>query len=191
MSLIVVRHGQTAANRSGLLLGRADPPLTEFGQRQAESVAAVVTGAIRVVSSPLLRARQTAETFGLPVTIDDRWTEIDYGELDESPLTEIPSELWSRWRKESGFSPPGGESLDAVLDRVRAACADLVEEALVNDIVVVSHVSPIKASVAWALDVGIGIAWRMYLEVASITRIGITDRGPSLTAFNERAHLPR
>ena len=56
-------------------------------------------------------------------------------------------------------------------------------------LLVVSHVSPIKAAVAWALDVGDGVAWRMFVAVASITRIAVTDRGPILRSFNEVAHL--
>ena len=58
-----------------------------------------------------------------------------------------------------------------------------------DDVVVVSHVSPIKAGVAWALGVGDGVAWRMFVDVASLTRIAITDRGPVLRSFNEVHHL--
>ena len=49
--------------------------------------------------------------------------------------------------------------------------------------------SPIKAAVAWALGVSDDISWRMHLNVAAITRIAIGPRGPSLTTFNETAHL--
>ena len=49
-------------------------------------------------------------------------------------------------------------------------------------VIAVSHVSPIKAAVAWALGVGPEIAWRLRLDLASVTRI---DRGPSVVSFNE------
>jgi broad specificity phosphatase PhoE len=55
--------------------------------------------------------------------------------------------------------------------------------------VVVTHVSPIKAAVAWALDVGDEIAWRTWVAPASITRIGVTAGRPLLRSFNELAHL--
>jgi broad specificity phosphatase PhoE len=58
-----------------------------------------------------------------------------------------------------------------------------------EDVVVVSHVSPIKAAVAWALETDDLIAWRTFVGLASITRIGITERGPLLRTFNEMAHL--
>jgi broad specificity phosphatase PhoE len=54
---------------------------------------------------------------------------------------------------------------------------------------VVSHVSPIKAAVAWALGVGDEASWRIWVGPASITRIGFAGRTPSLRAFNELAHL--
>jgi len=57
------------------------------------------------------------------------------------------------------------------------------------DVVVVTHVSPIKAAVAWVLDVGDAVTWRMFVTLASITRIAVTERGPVLRSFNEVAHL--
>jgi broad specificity phosphatase PhoE len=187
--LFVVRHGQTAANAAGQLLGRADVPLTETGQQQAKALATALGPVDRVVSSPLQRARDTAAAFGLPVEIDERWTELDYGVYDELPLADVPPEMWQTWRGDAEFAPPEGESLASVGRRVRVACDDLAPTAVDADVVVVSHVSPIKAAVAWALDVSDGVSWRMFVAVASITRVGITDRGPVLRSFNEVAHL--
>jgi broad specificity phosphatase PhoE len=187
--LIVCRHGRTAANASGLLLGRADPPLDEVGRTQARALAAVVAGATRVVSSPLRRAVETAHAFGLPLTVDERWIELDYGGLDERPVTDVPADLWQRWRAEPGFVPAEGESLVALGGRVRDACDELAEEARTADVAVVSHVSPIKAAVAWALGVGDEVAWRLWVAPASVARIGVGDHGPSLRGFNDVGHL--
>ena len=55
--------------------------------------------------------------------------------------------------------------------------------------VVVTHVSPIKAAVAWAMGVGDEVSWRMFVAPASVTRIAVGDRGPSLHGFNDVAHL--
>jgi broad specificity phosphatase PhoE len=189
--LVLVRHGQTQVNAEGRLQGRLDAPLSELGRRQAASLAATVPRVARVVSSPLLRARETAEVFGLPVEVDERWVEMDYGEYDGQLLAEVPVELWERWRRDVGHCPPGGESLAAVGERVRGACTELLAEAAERDVVVVSHVSPIKAAVAWALGVGDEAVWRMFLEVASVCRVGVGPHGPMLRSFNECAHLPR
>ena len=187
--LIVVRHGQTATNAAGRLLGRADPPLTDVGVQQAAALAAAVGPVGRVVSSPLQRARQTASAFGAPVAVDERWTELDYGEYDDLAPGDLPAGTWDRWRTDPDYTPPGGESLADVGRRVRAACEDLTADAAGDVVVVVSHVSPIKAAVAWALDTGDEVAWRMFVGLASITRIAVGERGPMLRSFNEVAHL--
>jgi broad specificity phosphatase PhoE len=187
--LILVRHGRTTLNALGLLQGHLDEELDEVGRAQAEAVAKVLGTPDRVISSPLVRARATAAALGLPVEVDERWIELDYGELDGLPLAELPASLWSAWRSDPGWVPPGGESLTALGARVRAGAEDLVADAADRDVVVVSHVSPIKAAVAWALGVGDEVAWRMWVGPASITRIGCAGPLPSLRSFNETAHL--
>ena len=188
--LILVRHGETEANAGRLLVGRADPPLTERGREQARALAPVVAGAGLVKVSPLRRARETAAAFGLPVEVDERWIEVDYGELDGRPVTEAWVPLWERWRGDPEWVPAGGESLAAVGRRVREACEELREIAADTDVVVVTHVSPIKATVTWALQVGEEVAWRMFLDVASVTRVGMGERGPVLRSFNELHYAP-
>jgi broad specificity phosphatase PhoE len=187
--LIVLRHGRTEANATGVLLGRLDPGLDELGRRQAAALRSQVAGATRVVCSPLLRTRETADALGLPITIDERWIEVDYGVLDGTPLRDIPPAMWASWTSDPHFVPEGGESMAALGVRVREACDDLVEEAAERDIVVVSHVSPVKAAVAWALGVGDDITWRLYVAPASVTRIAVAPPRRSLHLFNSQAHL--
>lgn len=194
-SLLWVRHGRTTANAAGLLLGRADPPLDELGRAQAAAVAAAIGSGrfgpvLAVVSSPLRRARSTAEAIGVPVQVDERLIELDYGELDGTPLTEVPAELWAEWRSDNRFRPPGGESLEELGHRVHDACAAWSEQVdRAGVIVMVSHVSPIKAALAWALSVGDEVAWRSHLDPASISRILLRGGGRALGLFNETAHL--
>jgi alpha-ribazole phosphatase len=189
--LIVVRHGQTEANAAGHLLGRTDVALTELGRQQASRVATALQefDIARVVSSPLRRARETAQALGHPVVVDDRWIELDYGEFEGRPVSGVPAEDWARWRNDLEFAPPGGESLADLGRRVRAACDDLVPLAREENVVVVSHVSPVKAALAWALGVSDSVSWRSYVAVASIMRIGFGGSGPSLRSFNEVGHL--
>jgi len=188
--LIIVRHGRTPANAQGRLLGRDDPPLDDVGLTQAAKLGAALSPD-RVVSSPLRRARQTAECFGRPVEIDDRWIELDYGDLEGTPTADVPKETWAEWRADVCYRPEGGESLLDLSHRVAEACRDLAEDATKRDVVVLTHVSPVKATVSWALGVGCEVAWRTYVATASITRIAIGPYGPSLHSFNETAHLER
>jgi len=190
--LILLRHGQSTLNAAGCLAGRLDVPLTDVGREQAAAGARAVLALgrpVRVVSSPLIRARETAEALGLPVEVDERWIELDYGEFDGRPLGDVPADFWTALRADPTWRPAGGESLVDVGRRVRAACDELGPAAGEGDVVVVTHVSPLKAAVAWALGVGDEVSWRLYLATGSITRIALTGRGPSLHGFNDTGHL--
>jgi broad specificity phosphatase PhoE len=190
--LFLVRHGQTAENARGVFLGRQDPALSEIGQRQAAALADIVPRAARVISSPLRRARQTAEALGLPTVVDERWIELDYGTLDGRRPEELADDVWRRWRADDTFVPPGGgESLLVLGERVRSACEELSAEAANGDVVVVTHVSPIKAAIAWALGVGDEIAWRMFVLDGSMAKISIGGHGPVLLSFNEVPSMDR
>jgi broad specificity phosphatase PhoE len=194
--LILVRHGESTANAQGLLLGRTDAALTEKGRRQAASVRQLLSAPVSAVrTSPLGRARDTAALLdlGVPIEVDDRWLEVDYGEFECQPLRDIPAAIWQEWRRDPSFRPAGGESLAEVDTRIAAACTELfaVDGAGARgdqgDVVVVSHVTPIKAAVAWALGADAGLSWRLHLQTASVTRIGWGNGAPVLHSFNEVA----
>jgi broad specificity phosphatase PhoE len=191
-----VRHGQTASNRGGQLQGRFDAPLTPDGEAQAARVAKAIAQErpVRVLTSPLARARSTADAIGtlvgVEVEVDERLVELDYGEWDQRLVTDVPAAAWREWRDTPSYTPPGGESLEAVTARVVDFCVSRIDEWRDELVVAVSHVSPIKAAVCWALAIDERASFRMQLGLASITRIGYT-RGdtPHLLSFNETSHL--
>jgi broad specificity phosphatase PhoE len=191
--IVFARHGQTAPNRDGLVLGRTDPELTEEGHRQAARLATALAGepVTAIVTSPLLRARQTAEAVavvcgGGPVIVDQRLVEIDWGTWEGRPAGSLAVADVDRWRSDDGTAPEG-ESLDSLSRRVESFCVETLEED--GLVVAVSHVSPIKAAAAWALGVEGTVAWRMFLGLASITRVGRGRTSPVLLSFNETGHL--
>jgi broad specificity phosphatase PhoE len=191
--IVFARHGQTAPNRDGLVLGRADPELTEEGHRQAERLATALAGepVTAIVTSPLLRARQTAEAVaaacgGGPAVVDQRLVEIDWGTWEGRPAGSLAVADVDRWRADDGTAPEG-ESLDSLSRRVESFCVEMLEED--GLVVAVSHVSPIKAAAAWAMGVEGTVAWRMFLGLASITRVGRGRTSPVLLSFNETGHL--
>ena len=191
--ILLIRHGQTAANRDALLVGRIDPPLTELGEAQAQRLGARLQGSnpSSILSSPLSRARQTAEAIaastGLTVKTEDRLIEMNYGEWDGMPIADVPIDVWRQWRSDPDFKPPGGESLHDVSSRVGSLMGELL---LSDDLaIVVSHVSPIKAALTWALGAPDQMVWRMFIDVASISSIGMRQGAPCMLGFNETAHL--
>ena len=191
--LLLIRHGESTANAAGLLLGRSDVELTALGRAQAAALGSRLGVVDALVSSPLRRALDTAALLGCAVRadVDERWVEIDYGEYEGRPLGDVPVDVWRLWRSDPTYRPAGGESLAEVSVRVADACHELFavpgrgarnED---GDVVVVSHVSPIKAAVAWALHAEPDLAWRLQLGTGSLTRIGWGTTGPVLRGFNE------
>jgi broad specificity phosphatase PhoE len=198
-------------------VGRSDPPLTALGKRQAEaagrSLAAELrrdreTGAdpmtpVRLLSSPLRRAVDTAEIVGSrlasvcdveDVVVEHRLIELDYGDLDGVPLAEVPASEWDLWRHDADHKPPNGESLSELQARCVQIFEELLEDAVRRKgsgttVIAVSHVSPIKAAVAWVLGTGPEISWRLHLPVASLTRLRLGRSGPVLRSFGETGHL--
>ena len=191
--LVIVRHGRTAANASGLLQGHTDLPLDDVGRAQASAVGSYLSGLglldaeTRFVSSPLQRAVQTAGLVGgdgATIEVDERWIELDYGTLDARPISDVGAEVWDHWRSDLDFVPGGGESLRSLGVRVRDACSSLVDDARARTVVVTTHVSPLKAAVGWALGVDDAAVWRMFVAPGSVTRIAV-QHTPVLVSFNE------
>lgn len=202
--VVMLRHGRTEMNAQGRLSGHVDHAIDERGAAEAIAAAAAISrhdelstgGEVTVVSSPLQRCVQTAEYVteafagvDMPVHIDDRFVELNYGEWDGRPLGDVPLETWREWQTNPEFAPPGGETLGDVTLRVGEALADWAARTE-GPLIVVSHVSPIKAGVVWALGVGDDITWRMRLDNASITRLTVAGTRGTLLSFNETAHLP-
>jgi broad specificity phosphatase PhoE len=187
--LVLVRHGRTAANAARKLQGHLDLPLDDVGLAQVTEVAEWLGRPDRLISSPLVRARQTAEAFGMPYEVDERWIELDYGDLDGVPLDEVDAEVWAKWRVDTTYRVGGGESLEAMGKRAVEAAEELIEEARLRTIVVTTHVSPIKAVVSWALGVDLTVGWRCHLDQASVCRILSGPQGPVLFGFNETRRL--
>ncbi|MBU3704735.1 MAG: histidine phosphatase family protein [Ilumatobacteraceae bacterium] len=165
------------------------------GQGQAAMLGpalARVAAVDRIVASPLLRAQQTAAAIAGHVSVavetDRRWIELDYGDYDGQPMSSIPPEIWARWRSDPDFRPPRGETMAELETRVRGALIDLATNDTGMHVVVVSHVSPIKAAVAWALGVDIGVSWRTALDRASMSTIRLHDERPALVTFNVTVH---
>ena len=183
--LVLVRHGRTEANAARKLQGHLDLPLDDVGMAQVADVASWLDKPDRVISSPLVRARQTAEAFGMPYEVDDRWIELDYGSLDGVPVADVDGEVWERWRVDRTYQAGGGESFDAMEKRVLPAAEELLAESMEQTIVVTTHVTPIKAAVAWALGVDVTVGWRCHLDQASVCRIVAGPAGPVLFGFNE------
>jgi alpha-ribazole phosphatase len=190
--IILIRHGQTTTNADGLLVGRSDPHLTTLGEQQARALVPYLKGVEEAWTSPLARARETA-ALALPElesAVVESFIEVDYGELDGQPVSAISPEEWHGFEHGHDLVFGGGESLASVDTRVHGQLELLLgdPESLLHSsrrhLAIVSHVSPIKSAVVWALGAPPSTAWRTRLENGSITTIGTRGATPQLVRFN-------
>jgi broad specificity phosphatase PhoE/ribonuclease HI len=199
---VLARHGATALSLEKRFSGRdgLDPALAPIGLRQAEALAEEIQrrdAVTRIVSSPLLRTRETAgivaDRLGLPVEIDDGFAECAFGEWDGRTFLEVkeqwPTEL-EEWLASTDVAPPGGESFAACRDRVEAARRRIVESYPGERVLIVAHVTPIKILVSTAVDAPLTSLYRMELPPCSLSTLAwFPDGNASMFSFAEAAHL--
>ena len=199
-TLVLLRHGRSTANGAGVLAGRTEGvDLDEAGAEQARGLVERLSGVrvARLVSSPLLRCRRTidplAETLGLPVELDDRITEVDYGVMDgpgvagpgrrtaladrAGPSRRRPSSPtgrgWrryrcGRWRRSGSMPQPASD------DGVAVLC---------------SHGDVIKAILADALGMHLDGFQRIVVAPASISVVRYTTLRPFVERINDTGTL--
>jgi probable phosphomutase (TIGR03848 family) len=202
-TLILVRHGRTTANASGLLAGRADGiGLDQLGFDQAaltgDRLAAVPV--VGVVSSPLERCRQTARLIidrqaGSPDTVvDPDLTECDYGQWQGRKLGDLATEdLWPMVQSQpSAVVFPGGESMAAMQARSVAAIRrhDAAFEARNGPgavWVAVSHGDVIKSILADALGMHLDLFQRINVSPGSVSIVHYSASRPGVYATNTEA----
>jgi len=195
----LLRHGQTPMSVQKRYAGRSDVPLTDLGVQQAAAAAKRLAsaGLDVIVTSPLLRAVQTAEEVaaatGATVVTDDGFREADFGAWEGLTFAEVqerwPAEM-AAWLADPEVAPPGGESLAGVNERVTAALRRVLAARERQTVLVVSHVTPIKTLVAAALLAPPAALYRMHLDVAALSRIDWYADGPAvLRSFNDTGHL--
>jgi broad specificity phosphatase PhoE len=190
--IYLIRHGQTESNAQQLLVGRRDVLLTELGERQAAALAPLMSDVVQAWVSPLARARATASLALGHLVAQPRpsFIEVDYGHLEGRSLRDISNDEWRTLSAEHDKPFGGGESLAAVDRRVHRELDQLLGDrsSLIHDpnrhLGIVSHVSPIKSALAWALGVDGSLAWRTRVDNGSLTVIGARHGAPLLVRFN-------
>jgi ribonuclease H / adenosylcobalamin/alpha-ribazole phosphatase len=197
--ILLLRHGQTEMSVQRRYAGRTDVPLNDTGLAQAAAAAKRLAdaGLDAIVSSPLLRARQTAGEVAalcrLPVQVDEGFRETDFGDWEGLTFAEVrdrwPDEL-TRWLADPMATPPGAESLADGTTRARAALDRVLAAHPGRRVLVVSHVGPVKWLVCDVLGAPPSSVFRMHLDTAALCAIDWFRDGPALLrSYNDTAHL--
>ena len=199
--LVVVRHGVTEWNREGRFQGHLDPPLSDIGRREADLVAERIASdellrPDRVVSSSLARATETAAAIGrasgVAVEPDDRLMEIGQGEWEGRTHAELEvtdARRYRAWRDAAGIrQPPGGESIESAMARVRAVLDEIARSGA-GTVCLVSHGGTMRVMVRVLFDLADDRSWALDVDNASIGAATLIDGRWRLDRWNDTRHL--
>ncbi len=197
--VLLVRHGSTVHSHEGRFSGRNDLPLDSHGRGQARMLARHVAGlapVAAVISSPLRRARETAqaiaEQIGAEIEIHDDLVEAEFGEWEGLTISETHlkwAEQLAAWLVSATAAPPSGESFVDVEVRSRRAIAEIVGAHRHQRVAVVSHVTPIKTLLRIALGAPQETMFRFHLDTASLSVVDYYDDGTtSVRTINNSEH---
>ncbi|WP_328740139.1 bifunctional RNase H/acid phosphatase [Streptomyces erythrochromogenes] len=202
-TFVLLRHGETALTPQKRFSGSggSDPELSPAGRRQAAAVAEALAarGTVQtVISSPLLRCRETAravaDRLGLDVTVEQGLREVDFGAWEGLTFAEVqerfPDDLQA-WLDSPKAAPTGGgESFAAATRRISATRDRLLAAHAGRTVLLVTHVTPVKILVRLALGAPPESLFRMELSAASLSAVAYyADGNASVRLLNDTAHL--
>jgi probable phosphoglycerate mutase len=181
----LVRHAETEWSRSGRHTGRTDVPLTDAGRERARELGARLRDRSfsLVLTSPLARARDTADLAGLGARsqVREDLLEWDYGEYEGITTREIRETRpeWYLWTD----GVPGGETAE----EVGARCDRIVEEILGvdGDVAIFAHGHVLRALGARWVEEPVAFGGRLYLTTGSLSTLGFEREVRVIRLWNE------
>ena len=198
-SLLLLRHGQIDANRKRIWHGSTDSALTWRGRRQAQKTARYIAESYddlaAIYTSPLNRCRETAKAVAQRLQIEttavDDLQEYAIGEWEGLAFAALAQEhdFYDRSRSDIDFTPPGGESLKTVSDRVVAALKNIhAEHESEQKVLVVGHGVALAVALGTILS-GDPRSWVDYpVANCSLTEL-VLSPAPYVNFFNSTQHL--
>lgn len=195
MTVLLVRHAQSAGNARGVFTGGMDVPLTDLGRRQAALLADRLAAQpiVAVYASGLQRARETArptaERFGLEVTVVEALREAGLGEAEGRTAAEVDARWGMGFGARWADRIPGAEPGTDVRQRVAVGLDELLERHRAEVALCVSHAGTISHALQHLLGLSLEHGVRMPVRHAALNVIEWSERGPVLTALNDDCHL--
>ncbi len=193
--IIFLRHGQAKNNTERILAGRTEGvPLTDTGIKQSEYTAELLEhmNISTIYSSPIQRAKHTAEIVGkhnsLDVTTDDRLIELDMGKFTGMPYDEIFNSHGNVFMKfyngDLEIAHNGVETFSDVKKRILGIVDYIIEKHLDENVLLVTHMDPIKAMLSTVIDLSPTNLYELILPNASLAIFREKDRKFSLSGLN-------
>ncbi|MBI5697832.1 MAG: histidine phosphatase family protein [Thaumarchaeota archaeon] len=193
--IIFLRHGQAQNNTSRVLAGRASGvPLTEKGINQANDIGKFLKSfdISHIYASPIERAHKTAEIvgehIGLPTTVDERLYELEMGKFSGMAYDDLFAKHGNVFLKFYQGDPTIEENVVEIFDQVKKRVLDIVDhvrkEHTVKNVLLVTHMDPIKAMISNVLNLNARSLFELIIANASLTVIRDEQSKFSLTAIN-------
>ena len=193
--IIFLRHGQAKNNTERVLAGRTEGvPLTDTGIKQTEHTAQLLEqmNISAIYSSPIQRAKHTAEIVGehnsLDVIIDDRLIELDMGKFTGMPYDEIFNSHGNVFMKfyngELEIAHNGVETFVEVKKRVLGIVDHVIEKHPDENVVLVTHMDPIKAMLSTVIDLSPTNLFELIIANASLNIFREKERKFSISGLN-------
>ena len=193
--LVLLRHGETEWSRSGRHTGRTDIPLTARGEELARHAGDLVTGYDfrLVLSSPLQRARRTAELAGLHAQVDPLLVEWDYGGYEGRTTKDIRAELGYNWSAFThgvirGDTP--GETVEEVAARASRVLTRVLPAMAEGDVALIAHGHYLRILTAVFLRLAPRFGGAITLDAGSVSVLGFSREQPAILAWNHGPQLP-
>jgi len=168
----VLRHGDTPL--TGRFCGSSDPDLTEAGWAALARRAEGETWD-RVIASPLRRCAKFAESLNLPLTIDVRFRELDFGDWEGKSTEEVwnadQSALTAFWEDPTANPAPGGESWALLCARASEAFEEVARAARDERILLLTHAGVMRSLLVTQLGLPFSAAWKVTLPTASMLKM--------------------
>ncbi len=179
----LIRHGEPVGGSR--YRGQIDDPLSDKGWRQMREAVADHCPWQSIVSSPLSRcadfATEVAERHQLPLSFDERFMEIGFGDWEGQTRAQIsaqdPHALQQFYSDPIQFRPPGAETLHDFQTRVVSAWDELVANSLGQHCLLVAHAGAIRMIILHLLAMPLERMFRLYVRNAGISRIRIDGEG--------------
>jgi broad specificity phosphatase PhoE len=190
--LVLVRHGETAWSKSGQHTGVTDLPLLPEGEEKAREAAALLSGwtFARVLTSPLRRARHTAELMGLTdAEVDPRLVEWDYGGYEGLTTKEIRARLGYPWTVFTDGVVPGdtpGETVEAVAARAAAVLVDLMPTLESSNVALVAHGHFLRILAATFLRQEVRMGAQLLFDAGAISILEWEREQPAIRTWNQK-----
>ena len=177
-SLVLLRHGETEWSRSGQHTGLTDVPLTPRGEELAREAATLLRGRTfaAVLTSPLVRARRTAELAGLAgAETEPRLVEWDYGGYEGLTTPEIRARVGYAWTVFANGVVPGdtpGETVQDVAGRARGVIDRVLPLLAEGDVALVGHGHALRVLASVFLEQDPCFGAQLVLDAGSVSVLG-------------------